>query len=150
MKKIANAQAQNLEIFQIKKGNNNGGQIRGEARGQMSFQDKSTEIVDLFVYHKSRQKGTNTCAANNGGCSELCLYVGNSKHKCACPSHHFPSSEDTQRCVEPDEFLLFGQKNKISRLLLDEAHPEEVHDLVLPVHQISQYYLNCFYTSDST
>jgi low density lipoprotein receptor-related protein 5/6 len=116
----------------IKRGNKYGGQIRGQVGGQITFQDKSTEVIDLFVYHKSRQKGTNNCAVNNGGCSELCLYVGNGVHKCACPSHHF-LSEDNERCIEPEEFLLFGQKNKISRLLLDEAHPDEVHDLVLPV-----------------
>lgn len=99
---------------------------------QISFQDKSTKVTDALVYHESRQKGTNVCAENNGGCSELCLYTGNTKPTCACPSHHFLSNDGTG-CTEPQKFLLFGQKNKISRLLLDDQHPDEVHDLVLPV-----------------
>ena len=103
-----------------------------DGRNQVSFQDKSTKVVDLIVYHKSRQIGTNICAKDNGGCSELCLYVGSNNHKCACPSHHFLSNDGIS-CTAPDEFLLFGQKNKISRLLLDEKHPNEVNDLVLPV-----------------
>ena len=98
-----------------------------------SFQDRETKVSDLFVYHKSRQDGTNSCANNNGGCSDLCLYTGKgSSQKCFCPSHHFLSN-DGKSCLQPEEFLLFGQKNKISRLLLDDKYPEEVSDLVLPV-----------------
>ena len=100
---------------------------------QAAFQNRQTKVSDLFVYHESRQKGSNPCAKENGGCSDLCLYTGKkSVHKCSCPSHHF-LSKDGRSCVQPDEFLLFGQKNKISRLLLDENYPDEVSDLVLPV-----------------
>ena len=97
---------------------------------QSIFQNRQTKVSDLFVYHESRQKGTNPCAIDNGGCSELCLYTGtNDDNLCSCPSHHF-LSKDKKSCNQPDEFLLFGQKNKISRLLLDE---NEVSDMVLPV-----------------
>ena len=110
----------------IERANKNNGMNR------VVFQDRATEVVDLFVYHESRQSGTNVCAEENGGCSELCLYTGNNLRRCACPSHHF-LSKDGESCIKPEEFLLFGQKNKISRLLANDAHPDEVPDLVLPV-----------------
>ena len=99
-------------------------------RDRVILQDKATKVVDLFVYNKSRQNGSNICAQNNGGCTELCLYMGNAHARCACPSHHLFKDG---KCIEPENFLLFGQKNKISRLLSDETHQNEVPDLVLPV-----------------
>ena len=104
---------------------------KDNGRNRVIFQNKATQVVDMFVYHPSRQNATNLCAQDNGGCEKLCLYLGNNIARCACPSHHFLSNN--KNCIEPESFLLFGQKNKISRLLLDETHPDEVPDLILPV-----------------
>eukprot|EP00067_Danio_rerio_P011062 NP_001338643.1 low-density lipoprotein receptor-related protein 4 [Danio rerio] len=41
-------------------------------------------LMDIIVVSPQRQSGTNHCAANNGGCTHLCLARSNS-FICACP-----------------------------------------------------------------
>ena len=84
-------------------------------------------VSDLLVYHDSMEFVSNPCSTNNGGCKELCFDVGGSA-QCACSSHHVLDSSGN--CTEPRDFLLFGQKNKISRLMHKSDHD---YDLVLPV-----------------
>ncbi|KAF4524536.1 hypothetical protein B566_EDAN002809 [Ephemera danica] len=60
-------------------------------------------VTDILVFHASRQAGWNLCAVNNGGCSHLCL---------AYASPGSPSAA-------PRNFLLFSQRNAISRLSPD-------------------------------
>jgi low density lipoprotein receptor-related protein 5/6 len=99
---------------------------------QFVVQSDIDDVVDILVYHESRQVGTNPCSVDNGGCPHLCLFVSG-KVRCSCPSHMFPSSGDPKECVEPEKFLLFSQKNKFSRLYMDEKYPDEVPDLSLPI-----------------
>jgi hypothetical protein len=40
-------------------------------------------LKDIQVFTKAHQQGTNPCALNNGGCSELCLFNG-THPVCAC------------------------------------------------------------------
>jgi low density lipoprotein receptor-related protein 5/6 len=96
-------------------------------------QSEIDDVVDILIYHESRQVGTNPCEIDNGGCPDLCLFV-RGKVQCACPSHLFPSKTDPKDCIKPDQFLLFSQKNKMSRLYMDDQHPEEVPDLALPIY----------------
>ena len=64
-------------------------------------------------------------------CSALCA-PSSSSYTCLCPSHYTLAS-DGSNCTGPASFLLFSQKNKISRLLLDPSMPDEVPDMVLPI-----------------
>ncbi len=93
-----------------------------------------SNVMDLMVYKDSLQSGSNSCKFNNGGCSNLCFYV-DGKSKCGCPSH-FKLSQDESRCLPPRDFILFSQKNKISRLVSEEnsADDSDVPDLILPIH----------------
>ncbi|XP_055731656.1 low-density lipoprotein receptor-related protein 2-like [Salvelinus fontinalis] len=55
----------------------------------------NTNVVALRVYSKTSQKGTNSCSARNGGCSQLCLaYPGG--RSCRCGRGYQPI--DTKRC----------------------------------------------------
>lgn len=40
-------------------------------------------LKDLIMFTPRRQRGSNPCAVNNGGCAELCLYNG-THPVCAC------------------------------------------------------------------
>ena len=40
-------------------------------------------LKDIQIFTRDRQKGTNLCAVNNGGCAELCLFNG-THPVCAC------------------------------------------------------------------
>lgn len=92
----------------------------GNTRQILIYQDFNVSMTSP-VYQE-----TNPCAIDNGGCSELCLFNGH-KAVCQCSSHQSLQGND---CFGPSQFILFGQKNKISRLIDD---PHQVPDLVLPV-----------------
>ena len=51
----------------IERANKNNGQNRTRIQGQLNY------IMDILVFHSSRQAGRSPCAVNNGGCSHLCL-----------------------------------------------------------------------------
>ena len=102
--------------------------------GPVRNDSRNLEIMDLLIYHESRQAGGSGASANAANecarldCGEaLCLAQRGGGGRCVCPSH-FRMIDG--KCEEPERFLLFGQKNKISRLLIEDG---EVPDVVLPM-----------------
>ncbi|KAJ9592050.1 hypothetical protein L9F63_001429, partial [Diploptera punctata] len=105
-------------------------------------------ITDILIFHNSRQSAWNQCALGNGGCSHLCLALpvtgnqfssreGNinrqsNTHRCGCPTH-YTLAEGNTTCIGPKSFLLYAQKNSLSRLLPDG---NDCPDTVLPIHTI--------------
>ncbi|XP_044925382.1 prolow-density lipoprotein receptor-related protein 1 [Mustela putorius furo] len=55
------------------------------------------KIVDLKVYSKLSQQGSNSCSKDNGGCSHMCL-PNPEGATCKCPSGYFLANES--KCVE--------------------------------------------------
>lgn len=53
-------------------------------------------LKDIQVFSPKRQQGTNACAKNNGGCSELCLFNG-THPVCACA--HGYVAPDGRSCL---------------------------------------------------
>jgi low density lipoprotein receptor-related protein 5/6 len=85
------------ETNTIEKANKSNGFNRTVIQNQLDY------VIDLMIYHNSRQSGWNPCAVNNGGCLHLCLAVpGNHNqrayaHHCAC-STHYVINEDNKTC----------------------------------------------------
>ncbi len=44
-------------------------------------------VMDILVFHSSRQDGANECSQNNGQCAHLCL-ASPSGAQCRCASHY--------------------------------------------------------------
>ncbi|XP_032511733.2 low-density lipoprotein receptor-related protein 6 [Danaus plexippus] len=86
-------------------------------------------ISDLKVYHRGRDNLSNQCGVDNGGCSHLCLPLTNNDYRCACPTH-YRLNRDNLTCSEPEEFLLYAQKNAVGRLL---AANSECSDAFIPL-----------------
>lgn len=90
-------------------------------------------VIDLLVFHGSRQTGWNACGFNNSGCQHLCLSLPNKtsewNYVCQCPTH-YTLNADGKTCTAPEEFLLFSQKGKVRRLHKDF---NEYPDMVLPI-----------------
>ncbi|KAL4709343.1 hypothetical protein ACJJTC_007075 [Scirpophaga incertulas] len=61
------------------------------------------------------------CDVDNGGCSHLCVPTHGS-YRCACPTH-YRLGRDNLTCTEPEDFLLFAQKNALGRILAIEYDP---------------------------
>uniref|UniRef100_A0A8C4MG86 EGF-like domain-containing protein n=1 Tax=Equus asinus asinus TaxID=83772 RepID=A0A8C4MG86_EQUAS len=55
------------------------------------------KIVDLKVYSKLNQQGSNSCSKDNGGCSHICL-PNPEGQTCKCPRGYYLA--DTNKCIE--------------------------------------------------
>ncbi|XP_047405620.1 prolow-density lipoprotein receptor-related protein 1-like [Sciurus carolinensis] len=71
------------------------------------------KIVDLKVYSKFSQQGSNSCSKDNGGCSHICLPNPEGKI-CKCPSGYYLTDAnkciESVRCSEPSKSCEDGQK----------------------------------------
>ncbi|XP_046394159.1 low-density lipoprotein receptor-related protein 6 [Ischnura elegans] len=127
----------------IERANKTSGDNRTKIHSKLEY------ITDILVFHNSRQSGWNHCALNNGGCSDLCLALPTphssslsgrqfndsssispeESRVCACPTH-YTLDTDKKTCLPPKSFLLFSQKNVITRLTVSS---NECPDTVLPI-----------------
>ncbi|XP_059051324.1 low-density lipoprotein receptor-related protein 6 [Achroia grisella] len=85
-------------------------------------------ISDLKMFGRRGGGGGNQCGVDNGGCSHLCLPLP-ADYRCGCPAH-YRLNRDNLTCSEPEEFLLFAQKNAIGRLLVANG---ECADAFIPL-----------------
>ena len=70
-------------------------------------------VKDLTVYSSGRQKGTNACGINNGGCADLCLYNG-THPVCICA--HGKIGENGKSCENYDAFIVFSRVQSIETI----------------------------------
>nr|XP_042700082.1 LOW QUALITY PROTEIN: prolow-density lipoprotein receptor-related protein 1 [Chrysemys picta bellii] len=84
------------------------------------------QLKDIKVFNQARQKGTNVCAQNNGGCQQLCLFRGNGQRTCACA--HGMLAEDGVNCQDYDGYLLYSE-----RTILKSIHLSDESNLNAPV-----------------
>uniref|UniRef100_A0A8C6V0X7 Low density lipoprotein receptor-related protein 6 n=1 Tax=Neogobius melanostomus TaxID=47308 RepID=A0A8C6V0X7_9GOBI len=110
----------------IERANKTSGQNRTLIQGHLDY------VMDILVFHSSRQGGWNACASTNGHCSHLCLAVPVSSYVCGCPAH-FSLNYDNKTCSAPTSFLLFSQKTAINRMVIDE---QQSPDIILPIHSL--------------
>lgn len=75
----------------IERANKTSGQNRTVIQGHLDY------VMDILVFHSSRQGGWNACASTNGHCSHLCLAVPVSGFVCGCPAH-FSLGYDNKTC----------------------------------------------------
>lgn len=75
----------------IERANKTSGQNRTVIQGHLDY------VMDILVFHSSRQGGWNACASTNGHCSHLCLAVPVSSFVCGCPAH-FSLNYDNKTC----------------------------------------------------
>nr|XP_020641437.1 low-density lipoprotein receptor-related protein 6 isoform X2 [Pogona vitticeps] len=110
----------------IERANKTSGQNRTVIQNHLDY------VMDILVFHSSRQAGWNECASSNGHCSHLCLAVPVGGFVCGCPAHYSLNS-DNKTCSAPTSFLLFSQKNAINRMVIDE---QQSPDIILPIHSL--------------
>uniref|UniRef100_A0A8C5IGC5 EGF-like domain-containing protein n=1 Tax=Junco hyemalis TaxID=40217 RepID=A0A8C5IGC5_JUNHY len=84
------------------------------------------QLKDIKVFNRARQKGTNVCAQNNGGCQQLCLFRGGGQRTCACA--HGMLSEDGVSCRDYDGYLLYSE-----RTILKSIHLSDENNLNAPI-----------------
>ncbi|XP_049808128.1 low-density lipoprotein receptor-related protein 6 [Schistocerca nitens] len=123
-----------LKTLHIERANKTNGQNRSVV------QERLGDVTDMSIFHTSRQWGWNQCEISNGGCSHLCLAVpafapsvgqATTLH-CACPTHYVLNA-DNKTCSAPQSFLLYSQKNTLSRLI---PNTTDCPSLVLPIQNL--------------
>uniref|UniRef100_A0A3P8UDB5 Low density lipoprotein receptor-related protein 6 n=1 Tax=Amphiprion percula TaxID=161767 RepID=A0A3P8UDB5_AMPPE len=108
----------------IERANKTSGQNRTVIQGHLDY------VMDILVFHSSRQGGWNACASTNGHCSHLCLAVPVSSFVCGCPAH-FSLNYDNKTCS--GESANFVVKMAINRMVIDE---QQSPDIILPIHSL--------------
>lgn len=110
----------------IERANKTSGQNRTIIQGHLDY------VMDILVFHSSRQGGWNECSSSNGHCTHLCLAMPAVGYVCGCPAHYY-LNVDNKTCSPPTSFLLFSQKNAINRMVIDE---QQSPDIILPIHSL--------------
>lgn len=79
-------------LHSIERADKTNGRNRTLIQGHLDF------VMDILVFHSSRQDGLNDCMHNNGQCGQLCLAIPGG-HRCSCASHYTldPSSRNCSR-----------------------------------------------------
>lgn len=67
-------------------------------------------MLDILVFHSSRQEGGNACSQDNGDCAHLCLATP-AGAQCCCASH-YTLSPDGRNCS-----CEYGRRSGTSTLL---------------------------------
>ncbi|KAI5724237.1 hypothetical protein M8J77_000155 [Diaphorina citri] len=95
------------------------------------YRSSEKEINDMLIYHPSRQTGWNKCAVANNECDYLCLATpgrgGGLNYKCECPTHY---TMVNGTCMAPSSFLIYAQRNILSRLITDPTQcPDSPYEI---------------------
>lgn len=77
-------------LHSIERADKTSGRNRTLVQGHLDF------VMDILVFHASRQGGLNDCTYSNGQCGQLCLAVP-AGHRCSCASH-YTLDPDTRNC----------------------------------------------------
>ncbi|XP_062904698.1 low-density lipoprotein receptor-related protein 1-like isoform X1 [Mobula hypostoma] len=78
-------------------------------------------LKGVKVYNRARERGTNICANNNGGCQQLCLYRGKGQKTCGCS--YSVLAEDSVSCRDYDGYLLYSERTILKSIhLTDETN----------------------------
>ncbi|NXC19759.1 LRP5 protein, partial [Corythaeola cristata] len=110
-------------LHSIERADKTSGKNRTLIQGHLDF------VMDILVFHSSRQDGLNDCVQNNGHCGHLCLAIPNG-FRCGCAAH-YTLDPNSRNCTSPASFLLFSQKSAISRMIPDD---QQSPDIILPMH----------------
>ncbi|UYV71351.1 LRP6 [Cordylochernes scorpioides] len=95
----------------------------------ISYRNIKKQVGHIKFYHQSVQPGWNICSAKVKECSHLCFYSPEKKRSrlCACPNELILD----QTCIVPRNYLLFAQRNLITRKL-----DLELPEVSLPIQGI--------------
>ncbi|KAF5890991.1 low-density lipoprotein receptor-related protein 1B-like, partial [Clarias magur] len=64
-------------------------------------------LRDVKVFSREREKGMNECGRSNGGCEQLCLYLGAHRMSCSCAQGRL--SADGAACQVDEVYLLYSE-----------------------------------------
>ncbi|KAJ8003649.1 hypothetical protein DPEC_G00150520 [Dallia pectoralis] len=79
-------------------------------------------LNDIKVFNQGREKGTNPCGQNNGGCGQLCFHQGSGRRVCSCAHGYLDT--DGLSCRQYDGYLLYSERSILRSVhLSDDGEP---------------------------
>uniref|UniRef100_A0A3Q2PC38 Low density lipoprotein receptor-related protein 6 n=1 Tax=Fundulus heteroclitus TaxID=8078 RepID=A0A3Q2PC38_FUNHE len=109
----------------IERANKSSGQNRTLIQGHLDY------VMDILVFHSSRQAGWNACAATNGHCSHLCLAVPSTRFWQRPAGSGAAALRLTRLCAT--EMLLLARRTDLRQISLDTP---DFTDVILQVDDI--------------
>ncbi|KAI1293709.1 Prolow-density lipoprotein receptor-related protein 1 [Halotydeus destructor] len=80
--------------------------------------DLGDHIMDIAVYYERPTSADNPCSQYNGGCQELCFYLGDKKYRCECA--HGRLASNGHSCENYDAFLMFSRVLEIDSIDIND------------------------------
>lgn len=118
---------------------------KNTGRERKAIITKTSDLMDIRVFHRNRKNIRNPCGKNNGGCSHMCLLTSLEQipstsippTRCACPIG-VKLTGDNKTCKDgPSSYIIFAHRTDIRQISLDIDY---MIDVVLPLQQISNVY----------
>lgn len=94
------------------------GRVDNVSNFTVMLRNAGDSLKDIQVYTTKKQKGSNACSKDNGGCEELCLFNG-THPICACA--HGMVASDGKKCVDYDSFIMFSRVTRIDSIHMSDA-----------------------------
>lgn len=88
-------------LHSIERADKTSGKNRTLIQGHLDF------VMDILVFHSSRQDGLNDCVQNNGHCDHLCLAIPNG-FRCGCAAHYTLDPNSRNCSCKPFYLLLYS------------------------------------------
>jgi len=94
----------------------NGGSILKIDKDNLTDQARNASIItekigdhikDIQVYYEQPTNKLNPCSKDNGGCAELCIFMGGTQHRCICS--HGRLSSNNRTCEPYEAFIMFSR-----------------------------------------
>ncbi|XP_058238194.1 low-density lipoprotein receptor-related protein 1B-like isoform X2 [Hemibagrus wyckioides] len=96
-------------------------------------------LRDVKVFNREREQGMNECGLRNGGCEQLCFYLGSNRKSCSCAQGYL--APDGVSCRVYDVYLLYGERTLLKSIHISDLG-NRTHDTPLPPYQRPEYLKN--------
>ncbi|XP_062845365.1 low-density lipoprotein receptor-related protein 1B-like [Trichomycterus rosablanca] len=94
-------------------------------------------LRDVKVFNHDREKGTNECGRGNGGCEQLCFYLGSNRKSCSC-SHGYLATDGVS-CQAYEAYLLYSERTSLRSTHISQRwSPKSVNPV--PSYQNPNYF----------
>lgn len=97
---------------------------------RQSLIEQMANMMGVKAFHLQEKIPQTPCSINNGNCSHLCFNKP-THYVCSCPLG-LELGKDKRTCIEPEAFLVYGRKNVIGRVSVEN----ENNSAVLPLKDI--------------
>lgn len=85
--------------------------------GDKTVQDSIRSLISLI---SPPHPGTNLCGRANGGCHQLCFYLGDNRKTCACA--HGYLARDRLGCNRYEGYLLYSERSVLRSIHLSDEN----------------------------